>query len=59
MIANDYYSLDKEFYPLTEDLNDIVSKYFKPLKTFYLQNRTSPLRVNTKKRTERLFLYKK
>jgi hypothetical protein len=59
MIANDYYSLKGEFYPLTEDLSSVASEYFTTGKTYYLQNRTSPLRVNSKKRTERLFLFHK
>jgi len=59
LIANDYCSLSGEFYPLTEDLNDVVSEFLRPGETFYLQNRTSPLRVNSKKRTERLFLFHK
>ncbi len=59
MIANDYYSLKGEFYPLTKDLNDVVCEFFEESDKYFLQNRTSPLRVNSKKRTERLFLYKK
>lgn len=59
VIANDYYTLDKKHYPLTSDLNMITCKYFQFESKFYLQNRTSPLRVNAKDRTERLFVYRK
>jgi hypothetical protein len=59
MIANDYATLDGDTYPLVQDLGDRVQKYFTPVETYYLQNRTSPLRVNTKDRTERLFIYRK
>ncbi len=59
MIANNYYSLDKVFYNLTDDLSEIVSEYMYPGEIYYLQNRTSPLRVNAKDRTERLFLFHK
>lgn len=59
VIANDYQSLDGKSFELTEDLNEITSAYFSHIGTFYLQNRTSPLRAAAKDRTERLFLYKK
>ena len=59
VIANDYYNLKKEFYPLTKDLDTICRKYFKLEQVYFLYNRTSPLRVNFKNRTERLFIYKK
>jgi len=59
MIANDYKTLDGDFYPLVDDLHKQVSSCFQLVSTYYLQNRTSPLRVNTKDRTERLFIYRK
>jgi hypothetical protein len=59
VIANDYQTLDGESYPLTSDLNKITSQYFGLEEMFYLQNRTSPLRVNAKDRTERLFIYRR
>jgi hypothetical protein len=59
MIANNYKTLDGENYPLVNDLDAIVSKHYKYVDTFYLQNRTSPLRVNAKDRTERLVIYRK
>lgn len=59
MIANDYKTLEGEHFPLVKDLNKIVSRYYKFQTAYYLQNRTSPLRVNVKDRTERLFIYKK
>lgn len=59
MIANDYKSLDGDTFALVQDLHQYVSKYFNLEQIYYLQNRTSPLRVNTKDRTERLFIYKK
>lgn len=59
LIANDYKTLDGDFYPLVEDLDRHVSSCYQLLQVYYLQNRTSPLRVNTKDRTERLFIYRK
>lgn len=59
MIINDYKSLEGEQYPLVKDLSNKVTSCYKFLEGFYLQNRTSPLRVNTKDRTERLFIYRK
>jgi hypothetical protein len=59
MIANDYKTLDGNVYPLVDDLHNQVSSYFQLVSTYFLQNRTSPLRVNTKDRTERLFIYRK
>jgi hypothetical protein len=59
MIVNNYKTLDGEQYPLVDDLDAYVSKYYQPVSTYYLQNRTSPLRVNAKDRTERLMIYRK
>lgn len=59
VIANDYYTLDKKHFPITKDLDEITTKYFQYHEKYYLQNRTSPLRVNAKDRTERLFIYEK
>lgn len=58
-IGNDYQSLDGKKFPLTEDLHQIVSTCYEFVGMIYLQNRTSPLRVNAKDRTERLFLYRR
>lgn len=58
-IINNYESLKKDSYPLIQDLNVIALKYFKLVGAFNLLNRTSPLRVNYKKRTEMLFIYEK
>lgn len=57
-IGNDYHTLGGHHYPLTKDLLNVVDKYYQPVETYYLQNRTSPLRVNAKDRTERLYVYK-
>ena len=57
VIMNDYYTLDGQYYPLIEDFNLILLEYFKLTQIVELVNRTSPLRVNKKGRTERLFLY--
>ena len=57
VIANDYNTLDKKEYLLTQDLHGITSKLFELKQTFYLMNRTSPLRMAKKTRTERLFIY--
>ena len=60
MIINDYNTLKGDFYHLTADMGKIVEKVgFKFDKYYYLFNRTSPLRVNKKERTERLMIYKK
>ena len=59
MIANDYKTLDGENFPLVQDLSNKVSNCYRFINGFYLQNRTSPLRVNAKDRTERLFIYRK
>jgi|694.fasta_scaffold01635_29 hypothetical protein len=58
VIANNYFSLDKKMFPLVQDFHKITSKYFTLIDTIYLQNRTSPLRVNNKDRMERLLIYK-
>ena len=59
LIANDYYTLEGDHYPLAQDLQDVTSRCYTLQDMIYLQNRTSPLRVNAKDRTERLYLYKK
>jgi hypothetical protein len=62
MIANDYNTLTGETRHITVDFDMIVRERFTAPDDghlFYLQNRTSPLRVNAKDRTERLFIYKK
>ena len=58
-IINSYASLKKDEYPLIQDLNMIVLKYFKLVGVYSLLNRVSPLRVNLKDRTEKLFIYEK
>lgn len=60
MIVNNYSSLDGTFYPLIDDLSNIVKKQrFKFKKSYYLMNRTSPLRTHTKERTEQLIIFRK
>ncbi len=59
MIANDYNTLTGEVREITVDLDRIAREYFEASNLYYLQNRTSPLRVNAKDRTERLFVYRK
>jgi hypothetical protein len=59
LIANDYKTLDGDIYPLVDDLQQQMPKCYQHLQTYYLQNRTSPLRVNAKDRTERLLIYRK
>jgi hypothetical protein len=58
VIINDYYDLDKNFYPLTKDLDKITCEYFTHVNTYSLYNRTSPLRAVKKDRTEKLFVYR-
>lgn len=57
-IINNYNTLDGIYYDLITDLNMIALKYFKLENFVELHARGSPLRVNHKKRTEMLFLYK-
>ena len=59
MIANDYNTLTGEIRHIAKDLDRISCEKFKKNDIYYLQNRTSPLRVNAKDRTERLFIYSK
>lgn len=60
MIINDYNTLSGESYPLIKDLtNKVLETEFKYHKYYNLFNRTSPLRVNKKERTERLVVFKK
>jgi hypothetical protein len=58
-IANNYQSLQGKKVNLTDDLEAYVKRHFTPVDMVYLQNRTSPLRVNAKDRTERLYVYTK
>lgn len=58
-IINNYVSLKKEEYLLIQDLNLIALKYFRLAEVYDLANRVSPLRMNSKKRTEMLFIYEK
>lgn len=58
-IGNNFNDLNGKYYRLADDLLAIAKKYFEFKEMFYLQNRTSPLRVNVKDRTERLFILQK
>lgn len=57
IIMNDYYLLDGSFYPLIKDFHAVTDQYFTLVNVIELINRTSPLRVNKKNRTEKLFIY--
>jgi len=59
VIINDYYDLNKKFYPLSIDLDKITKELFESVEVYHLYNRTSPLRAAKKDRTERLYLYRK
>jgi len=59
IIMNNYYLLDGSFYPLIRDFHLVASEYFTLVDIIELVNRTSPLRVNKKNRTEKLFIYRK
>jgi len=59
IIMNDYYLLDGSYYPLIRDFNLIATESFQLINIIELVNRTSPLRVNKKGRTEKLFIYEK
>ena len=60
VIMNDYFNLQGDYYPLTKDLTkEAIRAGFKYDRFYYLFNRTSPLRVNKKERTERLSIFKK
>lgn len=56
-VVNDYYDLNKNYYPLIKDLCNISEKYFKLRGVLTLYNRTSPLRANHKDRSEKLFIF--
>jgi hypothetical protein len=59
VILNDYESLAGQKYPIVQDLTQIMQQEgFTLLSYYFLQNRVSPLRVNNKDRTERLFLFR-
>lgn len=60
LIINDYNTLDGENYPLSQDMSQLVIKAGFKLEGFYfLFNRTSPLRVNKKTRTEKMVVFSK
>ena len=59
VIMNDYYTLDGLYYPLINDFNQVLVRHFELIHIVELVNRTSPLRVNKKNRTEKLFIYRK
>jgi len=60
LIINNYFTLTGDYYPLVEDCVRISKEVgFKVKYTYYLFNRTSPLRVNNKDRTERLIVFHK
>jgi len=60
LIINNYYTLKGDYYPLVKDTTQIAREIgFKELETYFLFNRTSPLRVNNKDRTERLIVFSK
>lgn len=58
-IINDYYDLNKNYYPLIDDLAKISSKYFTLVDVYTLYNRTSTLRANHKDRSEKLYIFQK
>lgn len=58
VILNDYYTLKKKHYPLTIDMIAMMDG-FELVSEHYVINRVSPMRVNTKDRTERLFIFRK
>jgi len=60
LIVNNYATLDGDYYPLVKDLSRIAREVgFKEKGFYYLYNRTSPLRMNAKDRTERLIIFEK
>jgi hypothetical protein len=60
LIINNYFTLTGDYYPLVEDCTRISKEIgFKVKETYYLFNRTSPLRINNKDRTERLIVFSK
>lgn len=60
MIINDYSTLKGKYYPLTKDMTKLAERAgLKYDKYYYLFNRTSPLRMNKKLRTERLVIFTK
>lgn len=60
IIMNDYNTLEGGYYPLATDFTKITKDVgFRYDRFFYLFNRTSPLRVNKKDRTERIAIFTK
>lgn len=60
IIMNDYNTLEGGYYPLVKDFTKITQDVgFLYDRFFYLFNRTSPLRVNKKDRTERMAIFTK
>ena len=59
ILINNYNDLKGKEYHLIEDSIAIVLKYFKMVNMIKLVNRTSPLRMNKKTRTEFLILFEK
>jgi len=60
LIINNYFTLTGQYYPLVKDMSQIAKDIgFKEKNTYFLFNRTSPLRVNNKDRTERLIIFHK
>ena len=58
VILNDYYTLKKKHYPLTTDMISMMDGFTLDSE-HYVINRVSPMRINSKDRTERLFIFYK
>ncbi len=59
LIINDYQDLNGRYYPLIADLERIACEFYDLKAAFDLKNRTSPLRVTVKHRTEKLLIFQK
>ena len=58
-IINNYSDLKGNDYKLRDDLSEVAKRYFTEVEVIDMVNRLSPLRVNSKDRTEQLMIFKK
>ena len=59
VIMNDYSNLQGRYYPLIQDFVKILRLHFSLVNIIELANRVSPLRVNKRSRSEKLFIFQK
>lgn len=59
VILNDYFTLKKQHYHLTKDMITMMKGGFELKSQHFVINRVSPMRINSKDRTERLYIFKR